>query len=487
MRFVTFGNGRGVAVVLAALCGSAAWAGCNQLFGIELGTPGPSDGSSGDGTTHGDSGDDGGASDATSEEGGQRPLACTLSTPVVIEDFSTSDAGAKSIDNRILAAPSDDPDYPWLVFQPRGNFGSFTFNARAVRAKDSQVRTNLTLAYSEISGTSGNPMTIASTSNGPIIACGTSINGTPNDVSFVAFPLPSSVQGSRPPPFVLHRATGQFNNTQAVLTGTTGNNVFFVGVVPAAGNTQDLIAGVSSPSAGPNGGTSCVLHTNVSNQTDVSSAAMVPLDPHMLVLMNHGFPTAPGWLFTVANDGTNCGNGPTDVQPSGGGLLGWRMNTKDSTLVDLIGGFVDQNNQAFDLTGGEVKASDIPTVQLQPPSLNKGAPLQVSELPFDTSSQAWIDDEILALGKAQSSTDIIFLWIDANGQIVVKGTGADGTQPLFTPANPVRSIAVVPGQHLGHTFAQFHVFWDEQVGGDAQSPIDRIMGAQMQCVPVAKD
>jgi hypothetical protein len=184
---------------------------------------------------------------------------------------------------------------------------------------------------------------------------------------------------------------------------------------------------------------------------------------------------------TLANPGTQITVGSSVPNVVADVVLTAHVSAADPTKAALLALTLDNSGNA-QLWSGVFTPAQMQSLTIGSPQFTAGSLIDIANAPFGSGSTTSAGDQAFLAGPPQGGgTDVVFLWVGAEGRVIASG-------PLVNRSNPIRLATVcASGIVIGEVDADLFVAWVEQITPDTGSPYDQLWAARATCHPAVGD
>jgi hypothetical protein len=486
------------------------WVACNQIAGIQEGTPGDRDGgadaSGADGTIP-DSGandakpgadapadarldatlDTNPPSDVTMPEAAPGPVACTVEafSLVAVDDLSARNAGFTTFAPVIGIFPlTDDPTTVTVVAQLDGDFQEL-LGYTVTFGQTTNLPTSLTGGFTDggitLFGTVVDP---GGFGNAALTTYFTGRIATGFEEGLQVVQLPNTTQdllfGLGYPLANL----GEFSVNSATFAQTSAKSAVWV----AAGRDHPVLRGdiyVGAGSSDDGGSPGVAVDRSTQNFYQLANPQIFEMGS-TIYAMTPGVVPNGTTVIEVPSDLSDAGTQELITGPDAATLViaAHRSVADPSRAIVLAESQTSQG--AFATYGASVAPGSLGTLVVGQPPFVQNPPLSPTELPSTSTSAVWSGDELFLFGVPADVTGPLpgaaLLWLGPDGH-VVSSSSTSGGQPIVVAKNPIVATAVAAQDTFGEARAHVVVAWVEQVTTDAGTQYGRLWTERVVCQP----
>ncbi len=184
---------------------------------------------------------------------------------------------------------------------------------------------------------------------------------------------------------------------------------------------------------------------------------------------------------TLASAGTQVPVGTNVPNVAVDAVLTAHVSAADPTKATMLAATLDNTGNA-QLWSGLFTPAQMQSLTIGSPQFTAGSQLSFANAPFGNGTTTPVGDQAFLAGAPQGGgTDVLLLWIGAEGRIIASG-------PLVNRSNPIRTARVCAGNMvIGEVDASLFVAWVERITPTTGSAYDQLWAARGTCQPAVGD
>jgi hypothetical protein len=271
---------------------------------------------------------------------------------------------------------------------------------------------------------------------------------------------------------------GAFPNGAALVSPQAGLYYWLLAVQNQTTNSSALLSGSSA-----SGGIFESLGLQQDNNSGVGSIFDLAGNLYGVAsgIGDAGGSTLLVYPDTLANPGTQV---PVETNVPNVDLstvLTAHVSAADPTKAALLAATLDNSGNA-QIWSGLFTPAQMHSLTIGSPQFTAGSQLAFASGPFGNGSTTPAGDQAFLAGPPQGGgTDVLLLWVGAEGRVIASG-------PLVNRSNPIRMARVCAGNIvIGEVDADLFVAWVERITPTTGSPYDQLWGARATCQPAMGD